>query len=311
MSIRLLTVLLVLTFAVASPGSSAIASSPRQSHRSKSDADINAIGHRRIDHGPNFYSTEKEKDCGKTLAQKVERSYRLIDDAAVREYIQRMAGNLAKNSDARFPIAVAVIDSDTVETFTLPGGYQYVSRGLLLQLAGDAELASVLARGIAHTALRSWTTLATKAGITDLAIIPVTPLPVASSSLNVAASQVESMQIALLTGQDELDADYFAVQYIYKAGYDPKSFIDFVQKIGKARSEADENVSVLLDSFPPVDVRLAAVRNEISTILPTRSGAIVSTPEFAAFRGRLRITSSPTKSSPSASSHCCRNEKVY
>jgi predicted Zn-dependent protease len=113
-------------------------------------------------------------------------------------------------------------------------------------------------------------------------------VPVGSSSPNVAATQVESRQIALLTRQDELDADYFGVQYIYKAGYDPKSLIDLVQKIGKARSATDENVSVLLDSFPPVDVRLAAVRNEISTILPPRSDAIVSTPEFAAFKARLR-----------------------
>ncbi len=288
MSIRLLTVLLVLAFAFPSPGSSAIASSPAQSHRSKSDADINAIGHRRIDHGPNYYSSEKEKECGRTLAQKMERSYKLIDDPAVMEYIERMAQNLAKNSDARIPVTVAVIDSDSVEAFTLPGGYQYVSRGLLLQLAGDAELASVLARGIAHTALRSWTTLATKAGITDLAITPVTPVPAGSSSPNVAASKVVATQIALLRREDELDADYFGLQYVYKAGYDPKGFIDFVQKIGNATSATDENVSVLFESFPPVDVRLAAVRHEISTILPPQSDAIVSTPEFAAFKARLR-----------------------
>ena len=287
MSIRLLTVLLVLAFAVPSPGSSAIASYPAQSHRSKSDADINAIGHRRIAHGPNFYSSEKEKECGKTLAQKVERSYKLIDDPAVTEYIDRIAQNLAKNSDAHIPIIVAVIDSDSVETFTLPGGYQYVSRGLLLQLAGDAELASVLARGIAHTALRSWTTLATKASIAKAAMDPVTPVPAASSSPNVAATQVESMQIALLRREDELDADYFGLQYMYKAGYDPKGFIDFVQKIGNATSATDENVSVLLASFPPVDVRLAAVRNEISKILPPQPDAIVSTPEFATFKARL------------------------
>jgi predicted Zn-dependent protease len=288
MSIRLLTVLLVLALAVPSPGRSAIASSPAQSHRSKSDADINAIGHRRIDHGPNFYSSEKEKECGKTLAQKMERSYKLIDDPAVMEYIERMSKILAKNSDARIPVTVAVIDSDSVEALTLPGGYQYVSRGLLLQLAGDAELASVLARGIAHTALRSWTTLATKAGITDLAIIPVTPVPAGSSSPNVAASKVVATQIALLRREDELDADYFGLQYMYKAGYDPKGFIGFVQKIGNATSATDENVSVLFDLFPPVDVRLAALRNEISTILPPQSDAIVSTPEFAAFKARLR-----------------------
>jgi predicted Zn-dependent protease len=285
MSIRLLSLLLVLNIAVPSPGSTVHASSPPQTHRSKSDADINAIGHRRIDHGLNFYSSEKEKECGKTLAEETERSYKLLNDPAVTEYIERMAQNLAKNSDAHIPIQVAVIDSDNADAFTLPGGYQYVSRGLLLRLSNEAELASVLARGIAHTALRSWTTLVTKAEIATMAITPVTPVPVGSSSYNVAA-QVESMQI-VLRRHDELDADYFGLQYMYKAGYDPKGFIDFVQKIGNATPATDENVSQLLDSFPPVDIRLAAVRNEISKILPPQPDAIVSTPEFAAFKARL------------------------
>jgi len=285
MRIPLLTAMLVLAFVFPSPGSSAIASSPQQTHRSKSDADINSIGHRRIDHGPNFYSSEKEKEYGKTLAQETKRSYKLLNDPAVTEYIERMAQNLAKNSDARIAITVAVIDSDTVEAFTLPGGYQYVSRGLLLRLSDEAELASVLARGIAHTALRSWTTLATKAGIANMAITPIT---VGSSYPNVVASQVESMQIALLRREDELDADYFGLQYMYKAGYDPKGFIALVQRTGNAKPATDDNVTALLDSFPPVDVRLAALRNEISTILPPQEDAIASTPEFAAFKDRLR-----------------------
>ena len=288
MSLRLLAVLTVLAFALPSPESAAHASSPPQTHRSKSDVDINVIGHRRIDHGLNLYSSEKEKECGKTLAEETERSYKLLNDPALVGYVERVAQNLAKNSDARIPITVTVIDSNTVEAFTLPGGYQYVSRGLLLRLSDEAELASVLARGIAHTALRSWTTLATKAGIANMAITPVTPVPVRSSSPNIAASQVALMQIALMRREDEMDADYFGVQYMYKAGYDPKRFMDFVQRNGSASSTADENANVLLNSFPSVDVRLAALRNEISTILPPQAEAIISTPGFADFRDRLR-----------------------
>jgi beta-barrel assembly-enhancing protease len=287
MSIQQLAVLTVLACALPSPGSTADASSPPQTHRSKSDANINAIGHRRIDHGPNFYSSEKEKEIGKKLSEETERSSKLLNDPAVIEYIERVAQNLAKNSDARFPITVTVVDSDAVEAFTLPGGYQFVSRGLLLQLTDEAELASVLARGIAHTALRSATALATEAGITTMAVTPVTPVTTSSSAPDAAASQVALMQLALMR-RDEMDADYFGVQYMYKAGYDPKGFIDFVQRNGSAGSTADENVIVLFNSFPPVHVRLAALRNEISRILPPQADAIISTPGFAEFRDRLR-----------------------
>jgi beta-barrel assembly-enhancing protease len=285
MSIRVLTVLLAF-FAVSLPEDSAIAASPAKTHRSKSDVNINAIGHRQIVHGPNFYSPEKERTCGKTQAQKMERSYRLLDDPAITQYIGRVAENLAKNSDSRFPITAAVIDSDSPVAFALPGGYQYVSRGLLVQLASEAELASVLARGIAHTALRSWTTLATKADVTDLG--PAAAQHVRSLSPDDPYSQVVATQIASLRRQDELDADYFGLQYLYKAGYDPNAFIDFIPKAGKATSAMDDGGAVLLGSFPAAEVRLAAVREEISNILPPRADAIVTTPEFAAFKARLR-----------------------
>lgn len=277
---------MVLALAVLLPGYSALASHPPHIHRSKSDANINAIGHRRIEHGPNFYSSEKEKECGKTLAEEMERSYKLLNDRAVTEYIERVAQNLAKNSDAQMPITVAVIDSDDVNAFTLPGGYQYVSRGLLLELEGDAELAGVIARGIAHTALRSATVLATKGELTNAAIIPAAKVATSDSN-GTATSQMVLMQIASMRRMDEFDADYFGAQYMYKAGYDPKCLMNLVKRIGNA-SSSDQEVFEPLRSFPPVDERLTALRKEISTILPPQSDAIVSTPQFTAFKDRLQ-----------------------
>jgi predicted Zn-dependent protease len=87
--------------------------------------------------------------------------------------------------------------------------------------------------------------------------------------------------------QGELDADYFGVQYLYKAGYDPKCFIDFVQRIWGTSSATAKNVPKALSTFPPLDERLAALQNEISNIFPPRDGAIVSTAEFDAFKERL------------------------
>lgn len=169
-----LTALAILAITVGSCGSGALASSrPHIKKRSKSDANINAIGHRRIAQGMNLYSLERENQLGKELSNEVQRSSKLLTDPAITEYIDRVAQTAAKNSDARMPITVRVIDSDSMDAFTLPGGYQYVSRGLLLRLAGEGELASVLARGIAHTALRSATTLATRADILQTSTVPL------------------------------------------------------------------------------------------------------------------------------------------
>jgi predicted Zn-dependent protease len=154
-------------------------------------------------------------------------------------------------------------------------------------LEGDAELASVIARGIAHTALRSATMLATKAGITNMVITPAARVAT-SDSTGTAASQAVSMQIAAMRRIDELDADYFGAQYMYKAGYDPKCLVNLVQRIGNAISAPDAEIFEPLRSFPPVDERLAALQKEISTILVPHPDAIVSTREFNAFKDRLR-----------------------
>jgi predicted Zn-dependent protease len=273
-----LTVLLVLTLTVSPSGSDALASPLPQDKRSKSDADINAIGHRRIAHDANFYSPEREKELGKALSQEVERSSKLLNDPIVAEYIGRVAQNVTNNSDANIPVTVRVIDSDVVNALTLPGGYQYINRGLLLQLHGEAELASLLARGIAHTALRSAAREATKGELMQLETVPLILTPAGWSS-TIPLTELK------IRRQDELDADYFGVQYLYKAGYDPKSFTDFVQRIwGTATAK---NVPKVFSSFPPLNERLAALQNEISNILPPRDGAIVSTAEFDAFKERL------------------------
>ena len=137
---------------------------------SRSDQDPNAIGHRNIGGGVDFFSREKELALGKQMAQEVERSSKMIDDPALSEYINRLAQNIAKNSDAKLPVHVRVIDSNEINAFTLPGGYQYVDRGLILATNSEAELAGVLAYGIAHTALRTGTRQATKAELTQMSL---------------------------------------------------------------------------------------------------------------------------------------------
>ncbi len=281
-----LTALAVLALAVCSCGSSALASPLPQNKRSKSDADINAIGHRRIVRDANFYSAEREKELGKALSQEVERSSKLLNDPIVTEYIGRVAQTVANNSDAHIPLTVRVIDSDVVNAFTLPGGYQYINRGLLLRLHGEGELASLLARGIAHTALRSATREATKGELMQLATVPLI-LSGPGSLTSVGSSSTIPLTELKMRRQDELDADYFGVQYLYKAGYDPKCFADFVQRLWGTSSATAKNVPKVFSTFPPLDERLAALQNEISNILPLRDGAIVSTAEFDAFKERL------------------------
>lgn len=256
-----------------------------QTKRSKSDANISAIGHRNIAHGPNFYSSGKEKELGNKLALETERFARFLNDPPITAFVERIALNVERNSDKHMPITIRLIDSDTVKAFTFPGGHQYITRGLLLRLQSEGELASVLARGIAHTALRSATEIATKVEMLQLATAAVT-LPGRGGPPN---SPVPLIELEAKRGA-ELDADYFGVQYLYKSGYDPQCFLDFLQRIWGPGKPAPGPFS----DDPPLAKRLQALQREIKEILPNRDGAVISTPEFQEFKDRLQATKPET-----------------
>ncbi len=125
--------------------------------QSKSEKDPDQIGDRDVGKGVNFWSLEKEIALGKRLAQEVERQAKIIDDPMVAEYVNRIGQNLVRNSDAKVPFTIKVIDSEEVNAFALPGGFFFVNSGLILKADSESELAGVMAHEIAHVAARHGT----------------------------------------------------------------------------------------------------------------------------------------------------------
>src|SRR5437588_10976619 len=135
--------------------------------------DPEEIGNRDVGKGVNFYSLEKEIGLGKQLAQEVERQAKIIDDPIIAEYVNRVGQNLVRNSDAKVPFTIKVVDSEEVNAFALPGGFFFVNTGLILKADTEAELAGVMAHEIAHVAARHGTRQATRGEIGNLATIPL------------------------------------------------------------------------------------------------------------------------------------------
>jgi hypothetical protein len=140
--------------------------------KSGSEADVNAIGNRKVGHGPEMYSLEHDIAIGKQLSQEVEKSAKFINDPVINEYVNRVGQNLVRNSDAQVPFTIKVIDSDVVNAFALPGGFFYVNSGLILHADEESELAGVMAHEIAHVCARHGTREETKSTIVQLASIP-------------------------------------------------------------------------------------------------------------------------------------------
>jgi len=86
----------------------------------------------------------------------------------------------------------------------------------------------------------------------------------------------------------ELAAHYFGLQYLYKTGYDPESYIRFLERTWPQTPAGKKALPKTLSPFPPVLDRVDNMKKEIARILPTREGAIVSSAEFQELKDHLR-----------------------
>src|ERR1017187_6542126 len=135
--------------------------------------DPDEIGNRDVGKGVNFWSLEKEIALGKQLANEVERQAKIVDDPVIAEYVNRVGQNLVRNSDAKVPFSIKVLDSEDVNAFALPGVFFFVNSALILKADSESELAGVMAHEIAHVAARHGTRQATKGELINIATIPL------------------------------------------------------------------------------------------------------------------------------------------
>jgi predicted Zn-dependent protease len=256
-----------------------------------SKQDVDAIGNRGVGKGLNMYSLEREMALGKSLAQEIERSSKLIDDPVVSEYVNRVGQNLVRNSDAKVPFTIKVIDSDVVNAFALPGGFFYVHSGLILRADTEAELAGVMAHEIAHVAARHGTKDATKGQVAQIAMIPLIllgPGGWAGYGIYEGLNFAIPMSFLKFSREHEFEADYLGLQYMYAAGYDPNAFVTFFEKVEAEEKRQPGTVPKFFSTHPPTPERVVAIQKEIGNVLPARDQYMVTTSEFDTVKARLR-----------------------
>lgn len=253
------------------------------------EKDPDAIGDRNVSGKVNFYSLEKEIALGKQLAQQVERQSKVINDPVVAEYVNRIGQNLVRNSDAKVPFTIKVLEDPTVNAFALPGGFFFVQSGLLLKADTEAELAGVMAHEIAHVAARHGTRNATRGQIAQLATIPLIFVGGAAAYAAYEASGfLVPMAFLKFNRVEEAEADYLGVQYMYKTGYDPAAFVDFFEKIQTLEKRKPGTMSKLFSTHPPTDDRIVKSQKEIAG-LKAKPEYVVTTSEFNDVKTRLAM----------------------
>ena len=264
----------------------ALASVPLAADNKKDN--VNDIGDRRVAHR-SIISEQKEIAIGKELAQQVDHQSKLCTDPVINEYVNRVAQNVARNSDLKIPLTVKVIDDPTINAFTLPGGFIYVNTGVLQAADEESQLAGVIAHEIGHAAARHWASNMTKQTLLQYAMIPLmfTPLSIGAYYGIEAAMQGLPLAFLKFSRADEAEADFLGLQYMYKAGYDPQSYVAFFGKVVQEERHNPGSVPDVFMDHPPTPDRIIKCEEEIKDLLPKKPEYLVSTSEFNDVKARL------------------------
>jgi predicted Zn-dependent protease len=272
----------------------------------KNENNPDKVGHRNVARKTSI-SPENERAIGKQESEQFERSAEIIQDPVVEQYLTTVARNVVTHSDWKHPVAVKVLRSPHVNGSSFPGGYIYLSSELILAAQNDDEIAAVIAHQVAHAAARHWAeemdrmlrmqltinlanvTTANGAAIAEL--LRDYGNAKGDNGAVVCVGYVEhgrmGMPVAFLMHQrqNELEADYLGLQYVYKAGYAPSAYVGLLRDL-KVSDTSSQGQPDSLRGTPLISERIAQAEKEIGEILPNAPQP-KSSPEFVLMKSRF------------------------
>lgn len=258
--------------------------------------DMDQIGNRRVAHRA-MISQEKEIGIGKQYSSEIDKTAKLITDPVINEYVNRVAQNVARNSDLTIPLTVKVIDAPGINAFALPGGFLYVNSGLLQTADEESQVAGVIAHEIAHVAARHWASQMTKQTIAQYAMLPLLFVPMGYGVYyGVMEAYMNGVPLMFLkfSRNDEAEADYLGLQYMVKAGYDPYTYVTIFSKVLDEERRSPGSVPKIFLDHPPTPDRMLLLDQEMKAF-PKRDQYLVSTSEFDDVKARLNMVISNRK----------------
>lgn len=213
-----------------------------------------------------------------------------VADPALTRYVGEVGQRLAAVSDRALPYEFVVLDNSVPNAWALPGGKIAVNRGLLVELDSEAELAAVLGHEIVHAAARHGAQAMQRGLLLQLGLIAAGAASRGNdySNLVVGAAGVGAQLINQRYGRgDELEADAYGMQYMSRAGYDPRAAVSLQETFLRLAEGQPEQgwLAGLFASHPPSAERVAANRNTAAT-LPS-GGALGREPYRAAIASLL------------------------
>ena len=221
----------------------------------------------------------------------------MVDDTVITRFVERLGRSMtSRTSRADLEWRFAVVNVWPVNAAALPGGFVYVTRGLIEQSESLDELAGVMGHEVAHVARRHSAKQIEHGQRQNVGLVLLCTLTGACRDLGGAiAVQVGlDAQSAQYSQSHEAEADSVAVVITRRAGIDPEGLPLFLEKVLAQRTEQPTPLEAFFASHPTDQARIAALRRQIAALGPAAEGTLLrDTPEYQAIRERVRALPLP------------------
>ena len=222
-------------------------------------------------------SEDQEISIGREMDPQIIEEYGTYQSGHLQQYVETIGKRLANVSDRRdLFFHFKIVDTPTVNAFALPGGYVYVTRGLLAYVNSDAELAGVLGHEIGHVtarhAVRQYTKAASYNLAANIASIFVPQINNFGQIADIAFNAITSGY----SREYEREADRLGVKYAFAAGYDPKAISTFLQTLSLLdKVEGKNTYHGLFSTHPRTEERVTLADAEADLKTLPRTATLV------------------------------------
>ncbi len=222
----------------------------------------------------NLVSEGQEIAIGRESHPQVLAQYGVYPDDQLQAYIQQLGTSLARSSErAGLPWTFTLLDDPLVNAFALPGGFIYITRGIMTHLNSEAELAGVLGHEIGHVTARHGASQMSKALLAQIGLgIGAVAAPEVAQAYGGIAQGLAGLLFLKYGRDDERQADELGLRYSLRGSYDPQGLLDVFDTLGRVTEAAGgARGPAWASTHPAPENRSQLIREQIASAQPLPS----------------------------------------
>ena len=213
---------------------------------------------------------EEEIEIGREAAEEFERENPLSNDPVLTSRVEGIGNALLPYTPRQnLPYTFKVVDTNEINAFALPGGFIYVTRGMIEYVEEDHELAGVIGHELAHVGLRHSARLIENLAAANAALDLILSSSEELESIyrdNSTQLAIDAVATIVINGwgrENELDADQHGTIYMARANFIPREIIDLFSRMKEEEGEPSDPMSLMFSTHPPFSERIERVRETI------------------------------------------------